>query len=85
MAKYQKKGEVKPVKKPSTSTIFNKYGETANKAMYRLTGTDTTKNQYAYDKSGKMVKVCDGWKVKSNKSGKMIKVCDGWKVKSNKK
>jgi hypothetical protein len=56
MTKYQKKGEVKSVKKPITTT-FNKYGETANQAMYRMTGTDTLKNQYAYDKSGKMIKV----------------------------
>lgn len=71
IAKYQTKGEVKPAKKPvkkASTTTFNKYGETANKAMYRMTGTDTTKNQYAYDKSGKMIKVKKmGGMVKSKK------------------
>lgn len=60
MAKYQTEGNVKSTKKApkkSSPIIFNKYGETANKAMYRMTGADTTKNSYAYDKSGKMIKV----------------------------
>lgn len=68
MAKYQKKGEVKPAKKTTTSKTLNKYGETANQAMYRMTGTDTTKNKFAYDKSGKMMKVKKmGGMVKSKK------------------